>query len=87
MTIAFTATESKVIKSILGRGYANKIINYLVKHKVSVPNNMPSFISYIYQIVNGQKTSAIIQENILNLVATIKVQNEIATKRRKNILK
>jgi len=68
MAKAFTPIQSKSIKNILGDGYGTKMYIYLYKHKAVKSTNVPSTIAYLYQIVNGQKTSKLIQKNILDMV-------------------
>lgn len=85
MTKAFTTKESKVIKNTLGVDYGNKMYKYLRKHKALKSTNVPSAKAYLYQIVNGQKTSKLIQEKILDLVE-LELKNQALVKKRRKIL-
>jgi hypothetical protein len=85
MTKAFTTKESKVIKTTLGDGYGDKLYRYLRKHKVVKSKNVPTAIGYIYQIVNGQKKSRLVQEKILDLVEE-ELRNQALVKKRRKIL-
>jgi len=79
MAKAFTPIQSKSIKNILGDGYGDKLYKYLYKHKAVKSTNVPSTIAYLYQIVNGQKTSKLIQKYILDMVeAELKKEAEEA---------
>lgn len=82
----FNKEESKSIKDILGNGYGKQILAYLNEKRIFNSKNEPFSIEYLYQIVNGQKSSDLIQDQILDLVA-IK-RNEIAMKleKRKQLL-
>ncbi|PHS03516.1 MAG: hypothetical protein COA88_15715 [Kordia sp.] len=85
MAKAFTSKQSKVIKNILGDGYGGKLYKYLYKHKAVKSTNVPSTIAYLYQIVNGQKTSKIIQKKILDMVET-ELLNQAEEKQRLKLL-
>jgi len=86
MAKAFTSKQSKSIKNILGDGYGTKMYVYLYKHKAVKSTNVPSTIAYLYQIVNGQKTSKLIQEKIEDL-CEVELQKQVQLKiRRKNLL-
>lgn len=86
MAKAFTTKQSKSIKNILGDGYGDKMYKYLYKHKAVKSTNVPSTKAYLYQIVNGQKTSKIIQDKILDLIELELQEQQKAKLRRKQLL-
>ena len=86
MSKPFTKTEGNAIKRILGNGYGKQIQEYLSEQGILNSKDSPHSIEYIYQIVNGQKSSESIQEAVLNLIEARNLQLKAAEEKRKRLL-
>lgn len=86
MANKFSKKQSKSIKRILGFGYAKQIQLYLTSAGILNANSKPYSEKHLYQIVNGQKTSSIVQEKIEKLIEEKKIEQNIAKQKRQQLL-
>lgn len=86
MVNKFSKKQSKSIKRILGSGYAKQIQLYLSKAGILNANSKPYCVKHLYQIVNGQKISPIVQENIEKLIEERIQANQLAQQKRQQLL-